>query len=84
MYALKSPNRHQKSLKTHTTMEPPLYLLKGCTACRGDIVLEKKDIRCLQCGRTPPWAFTPLKPGKRRKEWVRKWKEWEETEAESA
>ena len=62
-------------------MWPPQYLLKGCEACRGDIVLEQKDIRCLQCGRTPTWAFTPMKPGKRRKEWSRKWNPAELEEA---
>ena len=44
------------------------YLLKACKACKGDIVLEPGDARCLQCGRSvmipnswtkPPGTKTP-------------------------
>ena len=47
----------------------PLWILKGCEKCGGDLFLEGKNYTCLLCG----WIkYNEVKPLRRRKgQWIK-------------
>ena len=49
--------------------DKPLWILKGCKRCRGDLHLEGTDYHCLLCG----WIeYNEVKPLRRRKgQWIK-------------